>query len=174
MITPKFREEVEKGLGAVVILAGSGSDEAHIDKIVNAVRKYSLPVEVRIKSAHKQPEGLIDEVRKYDDLKGPLVYIAVAGMTDALSGLNAFNSNRPTITCSPDHPNMSPITNPPGSSNAYIGRPDNAARFVAQMFSYINPECAHKLEIERREKVLSLIRDDEKLRNKYSGEGVLS
>ena len=174
MAAESFREQVEKGLGAVVIFAGSGSDEAHIDKIVNGIRKYGLPVEVRVKSAHKQSEELLRAMQEYDNLCGPLVYIAVAGGTDALSGTISYNSLRPTISCPPDHINMSGLTNPLGSSNAYIGRPENAARFIAQMFSGINPYCRVILFREITEKRAALENDDKRLQNKYSGEGVLT
>lgn len=81
-----FRDEVEKGLGAVVILAGSGSDAEHVKKITSALVTYGIPFDVRVASAHKQTEKLAALVREYDSMKGPLVYIAVAGGTDALSG----------------------------------------------------------------------------------------
>ena len=148
-----FRESVEKGLGAVVILAGSGSDAAHVKKISDAIQKYGLPVEARVASAHKQSEEVLALINHYDSFKGPLAYLAVAGATDALSGTASWVTNRPVLSCPPDHPNQSGLTNPPGSSNAYVGRVDNAARFVAQMFSDINPECRAVLEKERAKKI---------------------
>ena len=167
MITDSFRVAVEENLGGVVILAGSGSDEKHIDKVVQEVRRYALPVEVRICSAHKQSEDLINLVREYDRLDGQFAYIAVAGGTDALSGTSSFISNRPTISCPPDHPNMSGLTNPLGSSNAYVGRPENVARFVAQLFSYINSRCNEMLSEERVRKINKLLQEDGQLREKY-------
>ena len=163
----KFKESVEKGLGAVVILAGSGSDEAHIDKLAENLKKYEIPFEVRIASAHKQSQDLANIIREYDSLKGPLAYIAVAGGTDALSGTVSFVSQRPVISCPPDNLNMSCLTNPPGSSNAYVGRPDNAARFIAQIFSYTNPGCREVIRVEKLKKKLDLESADSKLREKY-------
>ena len=148
-----FREDVEKGLGAVVILAGSGSDGAHVKKISDAVKRYSLPVEARVASAHKESEEVLSLIKFYDSFNGPLAYIAVAGGTDALSGTASWVTNRPVLSCPPDAPNESCLRNPPGSSNAYVGRADNAARFVAQMFSYINPACGEVLEKNRTQKI---------------------
>jgi phosphoribosylcarboxyaminoimidazole (NCAIR) mutase len=146
-----FRDEVEKGLGAVVILAGSGSDRAHVKSVYEAVRKYGLPVEARVASAHKQSIKVLAILDEYDKYKGPLAYIAVAGGTDALSGQGSWVTNRPVLTCPPDHPNQSGLTNPPGSSNA---------RLVAQIFSYWNPVCAEALEKDRQKKLGELERDD--------------
>jgi phosphoribosylaminoimidazole carboxylase PurE protein len=169
MATPEFVGKVEGGLGGVVILAGSGSDEPHIDKLSTALKKYGIPYEVRIASAHKQSEELLEIIREYDAVRGHLVYIAVAGGTDALSGTSSFVSRRLTISCPPDHPNNSCLNNPPGSSNVYIGRPENAARAVAQIFSEVNLQYTGFLEAEIQKKRASLREEDERLRNKYSG-----
>lgn len=168
MITKVFRESVEKGLGAVVILAGSGSDEVHIDKIVKGLVNYGIPFDVRVFSAHKQVEEFVRTIREYDALNGPFAYGGVAGGTDALGGLGSFISNRPLITCSPDPINMSALNNPPGSSNVYVARPENFARFVAQMFSFINSAYASKLDAERIAKIQSLRLDDGRLQTKYA------
>jgi 5-(carboxyamino)imidazole ribonucleotide mutase len=131
------REEIVKK-GLVVILAGSDSDKAHISKITDELGKFGIPFDVRIASAHKQPEKVVEIVRRYDKINIPsLVYIAVAGGVDALSGVASYHSVRPVISCPPDgRANTTCLDNPSGSSNATIYNPKNVARFVAQMFSY--------------------------------------
>jgi phosphoribosylaminoimidazole carboxylase PurE protein len=167
-----FRESVEKGLGAVVILAGSGSDRAHVKTLSGEIAKYGLPVQARVASAHKQPNTLGSIIEQYDSYKGPLVYIAVAGGTDALSGTVSWETNRPVITCPPDAPNESCLRNPPGSSNAYVARAANAARFAAQIFSYINPACVNALEADRAKKIAGLQNDDSLFSQGYFDEPV--
>jgi 5-(carboxyamino)imidazole ribonucleotide mutase len=163
-----FRESVEKGLGCAVILAGSGSDKPHIEKIAASLDKYGVPYEVRICSAHKQVDDLLAMVHEYDLIHGPLAYIAVAGGTDALSGTVSYHSTRPTISCPPDAPNNSCLTNPPGSSNAYIANPANVGRFLAQMFSWVKPNYAEAIEAEKHKKLVSLQADDNKLREEFT------
>lgn len=171
-----FEDLVRTNVGCAVILAGSGSDDkcpapdrpSHIERIALALQRYGIPYEVRIASAHKQGKNLLDIVRYYDTLPGALAYIAVAGNTDALSGTTSFRSFRPTISCPPDHSNQSCIQNPPGSSNAYVGRPENAARFVAQMFSHFNETYRTKLAQEISEKINDLEKDDARVRAKYA------
>ena len=68
--------------------------------------------------------------------------IAVAGGTDALSGTLSFHSLHPVVSCPPDPPNESCLRNPPGSSNATVYSPRNAARFVAQLFAARDPRGA--------------------------------
>ncbi|PIR92217.1 hypothetical protein COU01_02930 [Candidatus Falkowbacteria bacterium CG10_big_fil_rev_8_21_14_0_10_44_15] len=159
-----LKELIEAGHGVAIIVAGSDSDKPHIEKIITALRRqYRVPYEVRILSAHKQALGdeIGDFIREYQEFAGyPLAFIAVAGGTDALSGMLAFNLPFPVISCAPDAtptaPNISCLTNPPGNSNACIIRPENAARFVAQMFAWCNHNIAERLLQEEAKKVSSL------------------
>ncbi len=166
-----FNEAVEKGLGWVVILAGSDSDRECITALEKALDKYEIVREVRIASAHKQPEKVVELVREYDAIQGHLIYIAVAGGTDALSGMLSFHSIRPVVSCPPEFDNAdgkgvkgtintSCLTNPSMSSNAYVARAANAARFAAQCFSFYNTKIADKLIEEVRSKITSLEQAD--------------
>jgi phosphoribosylaminoimidazole carboxylase PurE protein len=159
-IDDTFKKAVESGVGCAVVFAGSGSDKEHIKKITDALAKYGIPRDVRICSAHKQPEELMQVVREYEALKGPFTYIAVAGGTDALSGTLSWHVLRPVLSCAPDSPNESCLTNPPGSSNATIRRADNTARFIAQQYAHLNPAYQGRLEAEKASKVDGLRTDD--------------
>merc|ERR1719247_2263400 len=55
--------------------------------------------------------------------------------TDALSGTASYLSKFPVVSCPPDGMNNTCLTNPPGSSNAFIVKPSNIAKFAAQMFA---------------------------------------
>ncbi len=156
---------IEENKGFIVIMAGSDSDRTHIDKISSALNSYQIPHQVRIASAHKQSMKVEHLIGFYDLIKGALAYIAVAGGTDALSGQGSYLSVNPVISCPPDAPNDSCLKNPPGSSNAYIANPKNAARFVAQMFSHL-PGTFYReiLKAENEKKIISLEDADEKLR----------
>ncbi len=103
-------------------------------------------------------------LKEYDAIEGALAYIAVAGGTDALSGTASWNTYRPVISCPPDAPNGSCLTNPPGSSNVYVAKPDNAARFLAQMFSAVNPSYKEMIRLKNANKVDELLKQDAELR----------
>lgn len=162
----KFTRGVEKRFGGVVIFAGSDSDKEHIKVLEKALGKYGIPYEVRIASAHKQPGVVMRLARRYDAQPSPLVYIAVAGGTDALSGMLSFHSIRPVISCPPEYSagrgvNQSCLTNPPGSSNAFVYNPHNAARFAAQCLSHYNPAIVKALEKEVKDKIAKLEKADQ-------------
>jgi len=156
-ISDTVQQAIEENKGFVVILAGSNSDQPHIDKVAAALKNYRIPHQARICSAHKQPEALQGLIEDYDFINGALAYIAIADGTDALSGSVSFNSIRPVVSCPPDAPNNTCLTNPPGSSNGYVARPENAARFIAQMFSHLSgTPYAELLREEMKSKIIKL------------------
>jgi phosphoribosylaminoimidazole carboxylase PurE protein len=144
----------------VVIMAGSDSDIPHIEKIRAALKNYGIFSQVRICSAHKQAGELVQVLKEYNDCEFPVLIVAVAGGTDALSGTASFHSVFPVVSCPPDGMNETCLTNPPGSSNAFIKRPDNVAKFAAQMFSCHDATLKAKIVSVNREKIKQLERAD--------------
>jgi len=175
MIDKKFNEHIKSNTGCAVIFAGSGSDDkpkaegekSHIQKIAESLDKYDISYRVRICSAHKQPEKLTGIINEYNGLSGLVAFIAVAGGTDALSGELSYHALGPVISCPPDAPNDSCLNNPPGSSNAYIAKPANVGRFVAQMYAGINPKYKALLEKDKEAKLQALVADDAGINQKY-------
>ena len=165
MINDKFKLDVQSNVGCAVIMAGSGSDKDHIGKLVDSLNEYAIPYDIRICSAHKQPGKLMELINEYNNIGGSLAFIAVAGGTDALSGTLSYHALGPVISSPPDAssdvPNMSCLKNPPGSSNAYIARPENVGRFIAQMYAATNPKYAQALAKNMADKILSLEKKDD-------------
>jgi len=166
MIDDKFKGYMQAKTGCVVIMAGSGSDSEHILKITTALEKFNIPYDVKVCSAHKQPTELEEMIKEYNRVGGLVTYVAVAGGTDALSGTLSFHALGPVISCPPDAPNNSCLTNPPGSSNGYIGNPVNVAKFIAQMYAGINPEYNNILLNENSLKIKKLKEDDKNILKK--------
>jgi len=168
MIDEKFKKAMRSRTGCAVIVAGSDSDEAHIEKIIVSLQRYEIPYEVRICSAHKQPEELMNIVEEYNAVGGSLSYIAIAGGTDTLSGILSYHALGPVISCPPDSPNQSCLTNPPGSSNAYIARPENAGKFIAQIYAGVNPRFKKLIEHNKAKRIEFLRKADSRLRKKFT------
>jgi 5-(carboxyamino)imidazole ribonucleotide mutase len=167
MIDKKFVQKMQSNTGCAVIMAGSDSDGEHIEKIIDSLSKYNIPLNVRICSAHKQPDQLMEMIKAYNDIGGLVAFIAVAGGTDALSGTLSYHALGPVISCPPDAPNNSCLTNPPGSSNAYIARVANVGKFIAQMYAGVNPEFKRILEEENAKKIDSLRKADDNIQKTY-------
>ncbi|KAJ9463007.1 Phosphoribosylaminoimidazole-succinocarboxamide synthase [Diplonema papillatum] len=150
---------VIKGFCAI-IAAGSNSDLGHMEKLSAALDTWGIPSKKRICSAHKQPSKLENLITTLNTSIEPVVIIGCAGGTDALSGTASFSSVFPVISCPPDGRNETCLTNPPGSSNSYILRPDNVAKHVAQLFSIHSPVLAQKLVAAAKSKVAVLEKVD--------------
>merc|ERR1711881_738614 len=128
--------------------------------------KFEIQSEIRICSAHKQPGRLQDVIAQYSNRKQPIVLVGCAGGTDALSGTASYLSNFPVVSCPPDGMNNTCLTNPPGSSNAFIVKPANIGKFAAQMFARSSPEVAEALDANILEKIVKLEGADSKLTGK--------
>ena len=169
MIREEFRSAMQSNKGCAVVMAGSDSDKGHVDEVVKSLQKYNILHDERICSAHKQPEKLMEMIGEYNSVGGLVAYVAVAGGTDALSGTLSFHAYGPAISSPPDGQNGSCLTNPPGSSNAYVARLANVGRFIAQMYAGVNSSLREVLERENTKKVSSLEQADVDFQNNYGG-----
>ena len=84
----------------VVIIMGSKSDREFAQKIINELEKFSINYAVNVASAHKQPLEVLSIIKSNATKKG-VVYITIAGRSNALSGFVAANSDKPVIACPP-------------------------------------------------------------------------
>merc|ERR1712048_865392 len=125
--------------------------------------KFKINSEIRICSAHKQPGRLQAVIAEYSNSKDPIMMVGCAGGTDALSGTASYLANFPVVSCPPDGMNQSCLTNPPGSSNAFIVKPANIGKFAAQMFARYSREVAKELDDNIASKIRKLEEADEKL-----------
>merc|ERR1712217_705123 len=149
--------------GFVVIAAGSDSDMPHLLSIKKELAKFSIPSQIRICSAHKQPARLEAVLAQYNTSTEPLLLVGCAGGTDALSGTASYFAKFPVVSCPPDGINQTCLTNPPGSSNAFIVKPANVAKFAAQVFAKYSQDVATALDVSIAEKIEKLEKADEQL-----------
>ncbi len=84
----------------IVIIMGSESDRPHADRILAALQGYEATVSVHVASAHKQPLEVLRIIESYATAHA-LVYITIAGRSNALSG---FTAATPPSLCWLAHP----------------------------------------------------------------------
>jgi len=77
----------------VTILAGSESDKSVYEKAEKVLKENNIHYELKILSAHRDPEKLDDYLKTCQSL----VYIAVAGLSAALPGVIASKTDKPVI-----------------------------------------------------------------------------
>lgn len=164
------RMEAEMVQGRVVILAGSPADMVHVDMIRRALDSFGITSLVRIASAHKTPQRLLDMISRYDAEEIPTVYITVAGRSNALSGLVDAATQYPVIACPPPSEQWavvdiwSGLRMPSGVAPALVLDPANAALFAAKLFALENAELRERIVSFQKQNADRLIEEDEKVR----------
>lgn len=80
-------------MAAIAILLGSESDREIAEKTIKVLENANVDHEVRVLSAHRDPDELEDYIRKSD----AEVFIAIAGLSAALPGVVASRTKKPVI-----------------------------------------------------------------------------
>lgn len=119
---------------------GSAADTAHCKKIASALSALGIESEMRIASAHKVPARLLDLLHSYEEDPRPKIYVAVAGRSNALSGMLDCAVAAPVVSCPPYSDAFggadlfSSIRMPSGVVPALILDPAGTAMFAAKVF----------------------------------------
>ena len=94
---PEHSGWVPEGATPVVgILCGSSSDLPVIEQVGVVLEGFEIPHELRVISAHRNPED-VDEYARTADERGLVVIIAAAGMAAHLAGAVAARTALPVI-----------------------------------------------------------------------------
>ena len=78
---------------------GSTSDAEWAKKITDKLDELNVEHVEHVASAHKQAREALDILEKYKN--EAVIYITIAGRSNALSGFVAGNSTKPVIACPP-------------------------------------------------------------------------
>ena len=134
----------------VLILLGSESDMPIAKKAQDALKELAIPCEVKVASAHRQPD-LLDKIIKESDAK---VFIGIAGLSAALPGVIASKTKKPVIgvpvnvKLSGLDALLSSMQLPPGVPVATVGIDNgkNAALLAARILAVSDAKLAEKLK----------------------------
>lgn len=88
-------------MAKVIIIAGSLKDREFVQKIEQSLFDRQIRFKSFYASAHKQPRKVLKIIDGYKKLNQKIVFITVAGRSNALSGFVAANSHFPVIACPP-------------------------------------------------------------------------
>lgn len=135
----------------VPIIMGSKSDLDHGQRVAGALAEFGIESEIRVASAHKVAGYLLDILAEYAQLERPMVYVTIAGRSNALSGLVDGHVVAPVVACPPTSNTFggadifSSLRMPSGIAPAVILEPKNAALLVAKIFALTVPGMADQV-----------------------------
>ncbi len=126
-------------MGKVVVLMGSKSDLEWSKQIAKASEELGLEAVMRIASAHKVPLKCLEIIKEFESEQ--VVFITVAGRSNALSGFSDAQTHCPVIACPPYGDKFagtdiySSLRMPSGVAPMVVLEPDNAALAAAKIFA---------------------------------------
>ncbi|MDA1060539.1 MAG: 5-(carboxyamino)imidazole ribonucleotide mutase [bacterium] len=83
-----------------IFILGSDSDKEFTQKMLDGLSDWGIETEMIVASAHKVPKKVADIVEA-NNVESDIVYVGVAGRSNALSGVLAANSVHPVFACPP-------------------------------------------------------------------------
>ena len=166
------RRRVEAALTQplVPILMGSKSDLEHGLKVKQSLEAFGIASQIRIASAHKSPAQLLDVLAAYESDPRPKVYVAIAGRSNALSGMLCAAVTAPVVTCPPYSDRFggadvfSSLRMPSNVAPALVLDPENAAFFCAKVLGLREASVRSRVAEVQAASRDKLARDDEEVR----------
>ncbi|PXF41868.1 Phosphoribosylaminoimidazole-succinocarboxamide synthase [Gracilariopsis chorda] len=175
---PAFSMSLTPPAPLVPILMGSASDTPFCRKIATALSNLGIESELRIASAHKVPSRLLQVLEQYEALPRPKVYIAVAGRSNALSGVLDCAVSSPVVSCPPYSDAFagadlfSSIRMPSGVAPMLVLDPSGAALAAAKILSLGNDAIRTKVDALQRANRDRLYVDDAQLTSETYRESI--
>ena len=134
----------------VIIIMGSKSDLAHAQAITKTLKALGISSVMRVCSAHKATSRLIELLDEYEQ-SGPLVYVTIAGRSNALSAVVDANTRYPVISCPPYSDRFggadifSSLRLPSGIATPTILEPEGAALMAAKILALADSALAQRV-----------------------------
>ena len=160
----------------VAIIMGSDSDFPVMKNAVVELKRFGIPYEVRVMSAHRSPAIAAEFASKAKE-NGFGVIIAAAGMAAHLAGVLAGNTSLPVIgvpikaaALEGMDALLATVMMPSGIPVATVGinGAKNAAVLAVQMLALSDEGLAESLEQMKKDMISGVIEKDKKLQEEVS------
>jgi 5-(carboxyamino)imidazole ribonucleotide mutase len=132
-----------------IILMGSEKDLEFCREIAKHLKALEVEYVFRVASAHKTPEKVLGILKEFE--KENVVYVTVAGRSNALSAFVDANTVKPVIACPPYSEKFSGVDIysslriPSGVGSVVTIEPEGAAIAAAKIFAIEDKELAKRV-----------------------------
>jgi 5-(carboxyamino)imidazole ribonucleotide mutase len=129
----------ERVNGKAIVIMGSERDLEFCREIAKYLKLLGAEYTFRVASAHKTPEQVLKILKEFE--KEKIVYITVAGRSNALSAFVDANTSKPVIACPPYSGKYggadiySSLRVPSGIGSTVIIEPEGAAIAAAKILA---------------------------------------
>ncbi|MCI7685925.1 MAG: 5-(carboxyamino)imidazole ribonucleotide mutase [Eubacteriales bacterium] len=160
----------------VAVIMGSDSDLPVVEKGITELKKYGVPVEVHVFSAHRTPEEALTFAKSAEE-NGFGVIISAAGKAAHLGGVIAANTVLPVIgvpikasALEGMDALLSTVQMPPGIpvASVAIDGAKNAAILAVEILATGDEELRKKLWEERRKAHDSVLEKDKAVSARFA------
>lgn len=160
----------------VGVIMGSDSDLPVVEKCINELKKYEIPTEVHVYSAHRTPVEAI-EFAQNAEKNGFGVLISAAGKAAHLGGVIAANTVLPVIgipikasALEGVDALLSTVQMPPGIpvASVAIDGAKNAAILAVEMLAIGDSDLNRKLWDERKKAHDAVVEKDAKISARFN------
>ncbi len=151
-----------------IIIMGSKRDLEFCREIGKYLRALALEYEFRAASAHKTPKKVLEILNEFE--KEKIVYITVAGRSNALSAFVDANTTKPVIACPPYSEKFagadiySSIRAPSGVAPLVTIEPEAAAIAAAKILAVKDPEMEKRVKEYQQAKKKEIEKADDSVR----------
>ena len=156
--------------GKVIIIMGSERDLDFCNEIAKHLKSLGLEYLFRVGSAHKTPEKVLKIIKEYEKQK--VVYVTIAGRSNALSAFVDANTTKPVIACPPYSEKYSgadiysSLRVPSGVASVVMIEPEGAALAAAKMLAVQDEELEKRIGDYQQSKKRDIEKADESTRKK--------
>ena len=155
--------------GKAIIVMGSERDIELCRDIGKTLKTLTVEYEFRVASAHKTPQKVLEILKEFEAQK--VVFITVAGRSNALSAFIDANSTKPVVACPPYSDKFggtdiySTLRVPSGIGTVTTIEPEGAAIAVAKIFALEDEALEKRVKDYQTEKRKEIDRANETIKN---------
>ena len=155
--------------GKAVVLMGSERDLEFCREIAKHLKALTVEYEFRAASAHKTPMKVLEVLKEFESEK--VVYITVAGRSNALSAFVDANTSKPVIACPPYSDKYagvdvySSLRVPSGIGSVVTIEPDGAAIAAAKILAVDDKTLENRIKDYQMEKKKEVEKANETIKN---------
>ena len=152
-----------------VIVMGSERDLEFSREIAQHLKELGVDYEFRVASAHKTPAKVLAVLKEFEKIN--VVYITVAGRSNALSAFMDANTSKPVIACPPYSDKFggidvfSSLRVPSGIGSVLTIEPEGAAIAAAKVLALSDRELEKRVSAYQASKKIEIEKANERVKN---------